>query len=331
MMRCVYFAPVMLLAVQGFRIKASKKSESALELITTFGGGSDVCEPEKGFFFHGKRPSDGELVERLEDKQRSLIKLAKWLDDTHCIFGLKHGKVCMGKWLELGQRISKIMSCAKVPRDMNSPLSKAVWGEGDLNLKRFLLQVNMHIGMALTKNKHVQKYLLKPSGCELSFHKIPQSVERHVKDENRSAVVDMIVADVMGQTCDVNKAPPLKVFRSSLIKTIKQTVEEIRDGDVNAPIERMNRERKAMEDPEFVERLGHELADEDSGDARDAVRKVEAGWAERTGLLEVASDVVGADPVKLLVWLLLFLLTGPIALIIWLVFLVLGRHDLAGI
>lgn len=47
--------------------------------------------------------------------------------------------------------------------------------------------------------------------------------------------------------------------------------------------------------------------------------------------LEVASDVARADPVKLLIWLLLFLLTGPIALIIWIVILVCGRHDLAGI
>merc|ERR1712107_255204 len=124
---------------------------------------------------------------------------------------------------------------------------------------------------------------------------------------------------------------------------------DVRDGDMNAPIDRMDREWKAMEDPEFIDRVGHELTDEDSHDAQEAAKTTESNSGGRRdswmkarqdfrksqraaeSLLEVASDVVRADPVTLLVWLLLFLLTGPIALIIWLAFLVLGRHDLAGI
>jgi hypothetical protein len=336
-MRCICLAPFVLLSVGAFRVK---QAVSVLESINAVGGGSDVCEPEKGFFFTSKRPSDSKLVERLADKQSSLLKLARWLDDTHCIFGMKHGKICFAKWIELGQRLRKIRSCAKVPQDMNSLLSKAVWGEGSLNLKKFLQEVNTHVGMALTKNKLVQKYLLEPSSCELNLGKIRESIETHVKDENRSAVVDKIVDDVMGLDCDVNRVPPLAVFRSSLKRTIKQTVKEVRDGDMNAPIDRMDRDWEAMEDSDKIERVGHELADEDSDDAQEAVKKVESSSGEKSGswmnkaagaFLEVASDVARADPVKLLIWLLLFLLIGPIALIIWIVILVCGRHDLAGI
>jgi len=223
---------------------------------------------------------------------------------------------------------------------MDSELSKAVWGEGSLNLKNVLVEVNMHVGMALTRNKHIQKYLLKPSSCELNLGKIQQSIETHVKDENRSTVVDKIVEDVMGPNCDVQKVPPLALFRSSLKRTIKQTVKDIQDGDMNALIDHMDRDWEAMEDPEMIERVGHELADEDSDGAQDAGRKIESANGEQSdtlmnkaagAFLEVASDVAKADPVKLLVWLLLFLLTGPIALIIWIVILVCGRHDLAGI
>jgi len=253
---------------------------------------------------------------------------------------MKHGKICLAKWLELGQRLRKIRSCAKLPQDMNSLLSKAVWGDGNLNLKNFLQEVNVHVGTALTKNKHVQKYLLEPSNCELNIGKIQQSIETHVKDANRTAIVDKIVDDVMGPLCDARKVPPLALFKSSLKKTIKQTVKEVRDGDMDASIDRMDRDWKAIENPEIIERVGHELADEDSDDAQEAVKKVESSSGEKDGslmskaagaFLEVASDVARADPVKLLIWLLLFLLTGPIALIIWIVVLVCGRHDLAGI
>merc|ERR1711976_293382 len=208
------------------------------------------------------------------------------------------------------------------------------------NLKNFLVEVNMHVGTALTENKHGQKYLLEPSNCELNLGKIQQSIETHVKDENRSTVVDKIVEDVMGPNCDVQKVPPLALFRSSLKRTIKQTVKDVREGDMNTPIDRMDRDWEAMEDPDLIERVGHELADEDSDDAQEAGRKIELGSGEKSdslmnkaagAFLEVASGVARADPVKLLVWLLLFLLTGPIALIIWIVILVCGRHDLAGI
>merc|ERR1711988_1365877 len=145
--------------------------------------------------------------------------------------------------------------------------------------------------MALTKNKLVQKYLLEPSSCELNLGKIRESIETHVKDENRSAVVDKIVDDIMGPDCDVNRVPPLAVFRSSLKRTIKQTVKEVRDGDMNAPIDRMDRDWEAMEDPEIIERVGHELADEDSDD-EEPVRKIKSvkgekndiGWTKRQGL-----------------------------------------------
>jgi len=272
-MRCVCFAPFFFLSVVGFR---GQQVLSALESITTLGGGSDVCEPEKGYFFNGKKPSDRKLVERLADKQRTLMKLAQWLDDTHCIFGIKHGNVCLAKWLELGQRLRKIRSCAKVPRDMNSLLSKALWGQGDLNLKSFLLQVNAHVGLALTKNKHVQTLLLKPSNCELNIGKIAESIEAHVKDENRSAVVEKIVEDVMGPNCDVKKVPPLAVFRSSLKKTIEETVRDVRDGDMDAPIARMDREREVIGNPDFAETVGHELADEETDDTQEAVKRAES-------------------------------------------------------
>merc|ERR1712048_388844 len=109
---------------------------------------------------------------------------------------------------------------------------------------------------------------------------------------------------------------------------------------MNAPIDRMDRDWEAMEDPDMVERVGHDLADEDSDDAQETVRKIESingeqreSWMNKAAgsFLEGASDIAKADPVTLLIWLLLFLLTGPIALIIWIVILVCGRHDLAGI
>merc|ERR1712232_1145164 len=123
-------------------------------------------------------------------------------------------------------------------------------------------------------------YVLKPSHCQLNLGNISQSVETHVKDENRSAVVDKIIEDVMGPDCDVKKVPPLAVFRSSLKRTIKQTVKDVREGDINAPIERMDREWKAMKDPELLERVGHERADEDFEDAQEMIRKQESGSEE---------------------------------------------------
>merc|ERR1712187_731358 len=128
----------------------------------------------------------------------------------------------------------------------------------------------------------MQTYVLKPSHCQLNLGNISQSVETHVKDENRSAVVDKIIEDVMGPDCDVKKVPPLAVFRSSLKRTIKQTVKDVRDGDMNAPIDRMDRDWEAMEDPEMIERVGHELADEDSDDAQEAVRKIESVSGEQS-------------------------------------------------
>merc|ERR1712187_917647 len=174
----------------------------------------------------------------------------------------------------------------------------------------------------------------------LNIGKIPESIEAHVKDENRSAVVEKIVEDVMGPNCDVKKVPPLAVFRSSLKKTIAETVRDVRDGDMEAPIVRMDREWHVIGSPDFAETVGHELADEEAEDAQDAFKGAEATsintadrWMNEAvgGCLEVGSDTINADPVKLLVWLLLFVLTGPIALIIWLVLLILARHDLTGI
>merc|ERR1711879_943272 len=103
-----------------------------------------------------------------------------------------------------------------------------------------------------------------------------------------------------GPNCDVKKVPPLALFKSSLKRTIKQTVKDVRDGDMNAPIDRMDRDWEAMEDPDKIERVGHELADEDSDDTQEAVKKVESSSGEKGGslmnkaaeaFLEVASDV----------------------------------------
>merc|ERR1712187_132391 len=141
----------------------------------------------------------------------------------------------------------------------------------------------------------------------LNIGKIPESIEAHVKDENRSAVVEKIVEDVMGPNCDVKKVPPLAVFRSSLKKTIEETMRDVRDGDMDAPIARMDREWKAIGDPDFAETVGHELADEETEDAQEASKGAEAKSANTAdrwvnmggGLLEVGSDTINADPVKL--------------------------------
>jgi len=98
------------------------------------------------------------------------------------------------------------------------------------------------------------------------------------------------VEDVMAPSCDVKKVPPLALFKSSLKKSIKQTVKEVRDGDMDALIDRMDRDWESMEDPEIIERVGHELADEDADDV--AREENSDSWMNQAAgaFLEVTSE-----------------------------------------
>merc|ERR1719356_2112322 len=140
---------------------------------------------------------------------------------------------------------------------------------------------------ALNHNSQMKSYLLEPSNCKLNLDKISESVVKRVKEEAKTAVVDKVVEDVMGSDCDVSKSPTLALVMRSLKKTIKDTIEDVRNGDMDAPISRMKEhEKEAMDTP--IPLTGHQLAEEEIGDVPKTDGEETIGTQMTEALMEIA-------------------------------------------
>jgi hypothetical protein len=309
-----------LLLVAAHGVRKVQQRENSTSDLQVFGSGNDVCEPEKGWLWDSPKWSDEKLAKRFLYKQDMTLALAKWIDQKHCIFGFKGMKSCMNEWFKLATRVRKFVSCAKVPRDDGTKLSALVWGEGENNLKDFMQQVLNHMSAGFNQNSHVKDWL-KAGGCSFKFEGVKASTQKHMVtmiSEDSDAIAEAITDDVFGDECDYKKVTGLKTYRKKLKKSIRKTIDEAREGNITATTNRETGRTIKFEDFTID-------VDEDGDDEGLSLAQQLEDLAG--SFAEVGTDAVArGDVVRVLLWILLICLTGPIGVIIMLiVFLTTGN------
>lgn len=191
--------------------------ESNLEQL---GYGRDVCEPGKSWLPGRKKVEDP--TKRFEVKQTKALALSESIKEKHCLHK------CMGCWIELSIRIRKMASCAKVPINDETELSKLVWGDGPNSLKGFITKAIKNMADGLNNNKDV-KSIMERGNCTFRFDRIEESTKAHLKrdnlnDEAVADATDAITKDIIGAECDYKKVNVLRMFLITLRKTINNIV-----------------------------------------------------------------------------------------------------------
>lgn len=284
----------------------------------------DVCEPHTDNWIWNKNEwDDKKLVDRFVYKQGSTLTRATWIDANHCLFAFGKGaKSCTYMWYKLSARVRKFGSCGKIPKNEKSELAELVWGEGHHNLKDFLQTVITHMSNGLNQNSHVKSWLA-PGNCTMNFDVIRDSTKRHateMKDAPSDDLAEAILDDVFGPECKPTEVAGLKSYREKMKKAIATTVQDARDGNIDAVVDR-EKEQTKFEDVE-----GHELDTNGNADSHDLDKPasiLQQVFQEVGDLGESLADMgmqaSKGDFVKLLAWILLFCFTGPIALIVALI------------
>lgn len=289
--------------------------QKVTSISDSLGSGNDVCEPEKGLVWDGDKWADDRLAERYLYKQKKTLELAEWIGREHCIIGVKGISPCILKWSTLSSRVRKFASCAKVPQDDGSKLSGLVWSEGEHNLQDFFQKVVEHMEEGFNGNKNVQGWL-EPGNCTFHFSVVKDSTQKHIaemKDSNASVIAEAITADIFGDECKYKKVIGLGMYRNMMVKNIKKTIEEARAGNLSAIIEQ---ERNDLDPEDFTVDIENESEDPNAS-LLEQVKDFAVSFMDIGA--EAISQVNGVDPIKILLWVLICCVLGPLGWIIMII------------